>query len=235
MEFQGSKLFMSLLGSRKHRLIMSKVTTLAVYWGPRKDSAEKCARCILDTYSLLTSASFILSTWYDKSSQKKAAMGSNCTSGLSFEQLVALLEQNVDRGEIDGNPIHELGFSLAQWNKMPCADASALRFTCGSFAPNLNNAVVLNLPESMTEINSESYSLFSEILGGLVKVWKPEWGALFDVSSSKLKTATIGMPFFDKMLWTNGEVPLPFDVAPSSVDLADSKLYVDDQLLHRVQ
>lgn len=220
---------------------MSRVTTLAIYWGSKKETSESCASNILKTYSVLGSASPILSAWYEKAHSKRSAMGADCISSLQIEQLVMLLEKNINRGEIYGNPINELGFTLSQWNKILGDDSSALRITCGSYStnPNLINAVVLNLPKSMTELNSESFVIFHQLLGGLIKVWKPEWGAVFNVNSPNLETQNVGKPFFDQMLWTNGKMQLPFDVAAlddiGKVEMAGSKLYVKDPLLYRAR
>ncbi len=106
---------------------------VGAYWSQRQESLEQAAERISRYLRrLVTRDEF--ATWFLTARKKSAAL---VPVGLDPHEVASRLR--VNRRDVGGDVITELGFSLAIWNG---ANAS-LRVTIGAFSPYVSNSAVL--------------------------------------------------------------------------------------------
>lgn len=184
--------------------------SIGVYWGPRRESAEECARRLAEHVKGLSKLHHSLSRWYLKQRRRDAEK-----VPVAFDEGVAKLIELIASGsnhrDVGGDVMEGLGFQVGLWNGLRDEESVGLSIRCGLFDknPNLGNAVVLTLSASEGSELIDMGLCKSLLLCG-VEAWAADWGAVFDSGSEVLSSRSGIGPFLDRALWVRGaEASLP--------------------------
>jgi hypothetical protein len=145
------------------------------YWGPRKESAEACARRAQVMLASLAINDPSFSRWFKQAKSLKESLKR------PLEPTCAALQQWIQRGAMrsdGGMMMEELGYSVLAWNgERDEYDDSDFQVSCGGYSKRVNNACVFKLPSRGP--NAERV-LTTQVLAGLVRsmaiAWEPDWG-----------------------------------------------------------
>jgi hypothetical protein len=159
------------------------------YWGPRKESAEDCARRTAVLLNLLASCDPFLTNWYKparslKDSRKHPLMPPDVPT------LTELFRRGVNR-ERGGPAIDPLGFSLWFGNGGSGADSVDLRITCGDYSGANPNCCVMPLPKKGP--NAErlvTAPVLVDVIRSMALAWDPDWAVAVSDDYRRLMSAT---------------------------------------------
>lgn len=149
---------------------------LGAYWGSRGEPVQDCARRLADLLTALGDIDPLLTTWYEKSRSRKAAL--KRPVDLSPEELQALLLAGRSRlDDEDRTVITDLGYRAGLWNGQDIE--VALNVQCGATIVNpmmSSNMVVMQLPQA----EGDAVALYHRqtalaIVRAVVTVWQPSW------------------------------------------------------------
>jgi hypothetical protein len=183
--------------------MVRSVDTVGAYWGPRRENATQCAARLQAYLAALAGLGAPFEQWYLKGANRRTAEAAAGVAAMDRSGLTALLESRRNRDDVSGQPIEDLGFRLALWNRLPDETAIGINITCGLYETRgrLSNAVVMTLPPPSTLLPCDSDDLLSQLLLAHVRSWEPDWVAAFAVSSESTQRGRAGGPFLDRMLW----------------------------------
>lgn len=144
-------------------------TTIAVHWALRRMDVAACSRLAHRHFALLGRASPNLADWYEKGARKRLSPKVDVGSVDALERRLA---KGLNRRDIDGAPISELGWSLGLWNGDTGGWSSSTAIHCGLFSrnPNLSNAASVSVDGDLEA--SAAIALFR----GLIEIWSPDKG-----------------------------------------------------------
>ncbi|MEM7704852.1 MAG: Imm52 family immunity protein [Pseudomonadota bacterium] len=114
---------------------------LGAYWGPRRESVGSCARRLSDLLMSMAECGWSSTEWRVGATAVKPSLEQPIK--ISREAITQLLAPN--KSETDGSVIEDLGFSLSFWAGDP-ERPTGFSATCGAFASQINNSVVLRFP-----------------------------------------------------------------------------------------
>jgi hypothetical protein len=143
--------------------------TVGAYWGPRKESRLACASRISVFLHALAAQDAALSRWYKLLASRKEPLREfpHDVDGL-------LPRLGVNRADIGGAVMVELGFDFFAWNGWKADLPASLSVGCGAFSPFVgNNAVV-----SFDSDASPTLDLLQGILRVAVTAFDPEDGVV---------------------------------------------------------
>lgn len=154
---------------------------LGAYWGPRRESAERCAYRLARCLDAIAPYSPLIARWY------------NAREGVTgdapppedwmhvpsrAETLAERLRQGINRGDGAEEPIADLGFSTHLWNlKQGGEGGASVSTSCGSwseYAPP--NNFLLDLPrplEAAPELCQPDAA--KALIQAVVTSWDPSW------------------------------------------------------------
>jgi len=143
------------------------------YWGPRKESAEECARRAADFLNLLAPADSFLAQWYKPARRRKDARKYPLMPP-DLLSLTELFRRGVNREK--GGPIFEdLGFTFWFDNGGPTRDCAALRIKCGDYSGG-SNYCVLTLPTYGPNADRVlTAAVLAHVVRAMVPAWEPDW------------------------------------------------------------
>ncbi len=147
---------------------------LGAYWGHRQESSRHCAERLTAFLGRLGEVDESLATWFRRGGSKAAA---KTPVELDSESLDRLLLQGVNRRDVGGQVIEELGFSFGLWNRnRPAVGLSGTVGAYPSFSGVLNS-IVLDVPPPDDEAAARLYepAVAAAILDAVVEAWIPDW------------------------------------------------------------
>lgn len=179
---------------------MSHDLYIGAYWGPRRESMEKCADRLLCCLRGISHCNDVFKRWFEKGRSRKSALKKEVDLE-SREQILRLLQSGRHRRDLDKSIIDDLGFHVEIWNGAEEKKAVPFSAICGSYNinPNLSNAVVLDLPEDFGEVAEKECC--TELLAVVARAWEPEWAGV--ISRASRDSRPFDSPFVDWMVYVN--------------------------------
>jgi hypothetical protein len=189
---------------------VTHVDTLAVYWGDRREPADSCSRRLATYLASVSGEHQALEKWYETGASRKGASAGAPIGTYSPEGLAALVAKGVNRKDVGGQIMEELGFGVSLWNGGPDDSSMALSIKCGVHAgnPGLKNSVVMKLPRDSGGAGLDQGRL-KKLLVMTADIWDAEWGAVFDSAGAVMQARKSGGPFLDQMLWLRAGMSRP--------------------------
>lgn len=173
------------------------------YWGPRKESIERCADRLLSFFSVLTACDPLFESWFEKGMSRKKAFEQKANV-LDRTYLLKRLDRGRNRRDVGRTVIEELGFSVSWWNGRKETEAVGLSVACGLYSSGMSNCVTIDLPEHLGTLRSSDR--MTDVLLGLAKAWEPEWAGVMSRDSMRQREYDAGRPFVDWMVFVPGKV-----------------------------
>lgn len=133
--------------------------TVSAFWGDHEISRGKAARIVSATLVQVASIDPLLESWRERGRSAKRAR-EQPTIEMSAAAVEALLQ--VQRRDLGGDEIPELGFSMSAWNgASEYEDQVGVSVTIGLHAatPGLRNSFVFNLPASWEDEDPRVHAL----------------------------------------------------------------------------
>ena len=149
---------------------------VGAYWSQRKETREQVAVRIARFLEAIASKNKSLSTWLLKGRTKAQGRTELPLDPVSIGRALA-----VNRRDLGGEPIPEVGFNLSIWNG---ADVS-LAATIGSFDSYVRNSVVLSFGDDKDRLAEADWR---SLLGAAITAFDPEHGVV--TSSQHLARAS---------------------------------------------
>jgi len=140
------------------------------YWGPRKESAEECARRAAHFLNLLAPADPFLAQWYKPARRLKDAR-KHPLMPPDIPTLTELFRRGVNRER--GGPVFEdLGLSF--W--FGTGEGADLRINCGDYAGSSPNHCVLDLPDRGPNVDRlVTAAVLTHVVRSMALAWEPDW------------------------------------------------------------
>jgi len=140
------------------------------YWGPRKESAEECARRTAHFLTLLAPADPCLAQWYKPARRLKDAR-KHPLMPPDIPTLTELFRRGVNRER--GGPVFEdLGLSF--W--FGTGEGADLRINCGDYAGSSPNHCVLDLPDRGPNVDRlVTAAVLTHVVRSMALAWEPDW------------------------------------------------------------
>ena len=140
------------------------------YWGPRKESAEECARRTAHFLTLLAPADPCLAQWYKPARRLKDAR-KHPLMPPDVPTLTELFRRGVNRER--GGPVFEdLGLSF--W--FGTGEGADLRIKCGDYAGSSPNHCVLDLPDRGSNADRViTAPVLAHVVRSMALAWEPDW------------------------------------------------------------
>ena len=194
------------------------------YWGPRKESAEECARRTAHFLTLLAPADPFLAQWYKPARRLKDAR-KHPLMPPDLPTLTELYRRGVNREK--GGPVFEnLGFTFWFDNGGPDRDCADLRINCGDYAGSSPNHCVLDLPDRGPNVDRlVTAAVLTHVVRSMALAWEPDWAMATsrnhrDILSEEGHTGTF-VGWVTYLSRRRGVVPpLP---APARIELVEDR------------
>ena len=143
--------------------------TVGAYWGQRKESRQACASRIAAFLQALAAQDAALSRWYRLLASRKEPLRE---LPHDVDRLLPLL--GVNRADIGGAVMAELGFDFSAWNGWKTDIPASLSVGCGAFSPVVINCAVVSFDSEA----SPTLDLLQGILKAAVTAFDPEDGVV---------------------------------------------------------
>jgi hypothetical protein len=148
---------------------------VGTYWGQRKESRQICASRISVFLQALAAQDAALSRWYRLLASRKKPLRE---WPRDVDGLLPLLE--VNRRDIGGEVMVELGFYFSAWNGWNADLPASLSVGCGAFSPVVGNCALVSFdPEA-----SPTLDLLQGILRAAMTAFDPEDGVVVSKATS---------------------------------------------------
>ena len=146
---------------------------LGAYWGSRQESVEQCGHRLASCLGRLSEIDEAFESWFRRGVRKTAA---KTPVELDVESLSGLLAQGVNRRDVGGDVIEELGYSVGLWNRArPAVGFSATVGAHPSFMGVLNS-VVFDFPRPEAEaLRLYEPRVAGAVIDAVVESWEPNW------------------------------------------------------------
>lgn len=172
---------------------MSESYYVGGYWGNQPEQPSESAVRTASLLAALASRDEVFKQWYPKGKSRSKARESPIGGS---DDLRRMFEAGVNRRDLDGRAIEELGRRVALWNGRSDA-GSSLSVRCGGSASTtkvwIPNSCVLTIPDDAPASDRlANVNALLAVLGDVVSAFDPKW-ALVD-SSSSLHSAPPGTP-----------------------------------------
>jgi immunity protein 52 of polymorphic toxin system len=142
---------------------------VGAYWGQRKESRQACASRISAFLQALAAQDAALSRWYRQLASRKEPLRE-----LPHDVDGLLPRLGVNRADIGGEVMVELGFDFSAWNGWKADMQASLSVYCGAFSPFVGNSAVVSFdPEA-----SPTPDLLQGILRAAVTAFDPDDGVV---------------------------------------------------------
>ena len=143
--------------------------TVGTYWGQRKESRQACASRISVFLQALAAQDVALSRWYRLLASRKGPLREFPSD---VDGLLPLL--GVNRRDIGGEAMVELGFDFSAWNGWNADPSASLSVGCGAFSPVVVNCGLVSFDAEA----SPTLDLLQGILRAAVTAFDPEDGVV---------------------------------------------------------
>jgi hypothetical protein len=190
---------------------------LRAYWGPRKETIDKCADRLGQFLARIAVRSDSLAAWFEKSRSRRKATEKAIDSGK--DGLMDLLRRCQNREDTTGDVIEDLGFHVALWNGRRGKEVSSLSIKCGMHCsvPGVGfNCVLLNLPEDLgTLANGVA---MAQLFADTVESWEPERATVCSELAVDNRGFDARRPFVDWMVYV-AELKIAATSVPDAADV----------------
>ncbi|MFY2559321.1 immunity 52 family protein [Corallococcus terminator] len=148
---------------------MDEAYYAGAYWGPRKESADDCARRLGMFITALPAVDASFVRWFQTGKSRKDALKR------LLEPELAELEKFVARGRDPGN--EDLGFGIAAWNGASDEyEATGFDIHCGGYSDVVLNTCVFTLPSrGLSAGRVVTASALVSLLRACALSWEPDW------------------------------------------------------------
>jgi hypothetical protein len=145
----------------------------AGYWSQRPESREQAAQRLSAFLTRLSELSLEFGGWYLTGRTRSAALKHELRSdpGSIVEKL------RVNRRDVGGEPIRELGFSLDAWN----GKRGSVSATIGGYSPHVPNSIVLSVETPPGTISDDTWRA---VLEAVVEVFEPDDAVVVNTTRS---------------------------------------------------
>jgi Immunity protein 52 len=165
------------------------------YWGPRKESAEECARRAVGFLNLLASCDPLLATW-NKIPKPRGKGRKTPLMPPDMATLTEAFRRGVNR-EPGGPAIEDLGLSVSAYNDGERGEFVYLRMLCGSYARSISNVCLLDLPSRGASAERLTTApLLTNVVRSMVSGWEPDWAMAGSTAYRKFDGEPNSSPFF---------------------------------------
>lgn len=186
---------------------------LGAYWGSRKESSLRCGQRMAGCIARLSKIDEALGSWFRRGVSKAAA---KTPVELDAESLGKLLAQGVNRRDVGGDAIEELGFSIGLWNRArPAVGLSATVGAHPSFQGVLNSFVLDFPPPEAEALRIYEPSLAEAIFNAVVEAWEPDWATWTTHALRNAQGAAAREPVAGWMTYLKAPVPVALPGATS--------------------
>ncbi len=188
---------------------MSEGYVLGAYWGPRPESAEKCAERLHVFLTGLRDCHESLSQWYQKADSRKKSLQRPLES-LEAPSLIEILNGGRNRENASGTVSEDLGFQIGLWNGQKGDEKASFSLRCGLYwrsatpSVSVGNCVVLDLPKNLGTLASPQR--MSQALAVTALAWQPDWAGVMSESSMLARNFNAEVPFVDWMVYVPHKV-----------------------------
>lgn len=146
---------------------------LGAYWGSRRETALQCGERLAACIARLSEIDGALGSWFRRGASKVAAKTPVGSDAASLEQLLA---KGVNRRDVDGEVLEELGFSVGLWNRAtPAVGLSGTMGAHPSFQGVLNSVVFDFPPPEADALRLYKPIVAEAIFDAVVETWEPSW------------------------------------------------------------
>lgn len=153
------------------------------YWGARRETLADCAARVLAFLRDLERCHPKLSTWFGLGRSRRQALKNPVV--VNLETITDLLGKGVNRADLDGSVIEDLGYGLRVWNGQPDSSSVGLSIHCGAWSSYVGNSVVVDIGQPETALaGSPLPHALRCILRSAVDAFEPDCGT---VMSSELR------------------------------------------------
>lgn len=172
---------------------MSEHFYLGAYWGPRPESARACADRLVFCLQTLTAHGQNFGQWYLRGYTKAEA--SKHPVALDPNAIETVLKRGQNRRSSGGHPIiTELGYSTGLWNG-DLRQSVGLSVLCGCWSAAVDNAFVLNLPETFARSASlTGFDAGRSLVEAAVESWDPDYAVLGTDNIRSVQATELGQP-----------------------------------------
>ncbi|WP_371823560.1 immunity 52 family protein [Myxococcus sp. CA056] len=141
-----------------------------VYWGPRKESSEECARRLEVLLEGLSSVDPSLGHWFQQGKSRADALKRPLSPNLA--ELEAFVRKGKDR------TFDELGFSIGGWNGAgDDYETTGFLIACGGYSEWTGNRCVYTLPSKGPSLERTlSAPALAALMRQTADAWEPDWG-----------------------------------------------------------
>jgi hypothetical protein len=155
-------------------MAMSDTVLLALYWGPRAQSLDDCAECLLKT--MLAMQALGMDRLFQRASSRRAALRKPVLPDLDVVR--GLLAKGVNRRDDNREPIPELGYQIGFWSGDRDDETYTLDVYCGNYSPHFLNNCLVKLPPEGAFRWSNWEPKARQLFHRLAEVWLPEQGII---------------------------------------------------------
>jgi hypothetical protein len=154
--------------------MMRETYYVGVYWGPRQETVEECARRAQVFLHGLSQIDPLFARWFKAAKTRKQSLKRPLE--LDLPVLQEHLRDNVPRDDTH-RPMEDSGFFVGLWNGGRGADDFYTYFSCGAYWDRAVNRCVLNPPSTGTNPERLLTGTFlSKVLRCMALAWDPDWG-----------------------------------------------------------
>lgn len=184
---------------------------LGAYWGDRRESLSECADRLAQCLTALGEIDDLLQNWYLRGKSRTSA---TMPVGLDPEVLGGLLAKGVNRRDVGGEVLDDLGFSIDLWNRARPAIAMGGTVGAHAVASGVVNSFTIELPTP----NGEAERLFEpgaaqRILESIVDAWEPAWATWTSARLRNLQYTTAPTPVLGWMTYFSRPISVDLDEA----------------------
>jgi len=159
--------------------------TVGAYWGQRKESRQACASRVSAFLQALAAQDAALSRWYKPLASRKERLRE---LPHDVDGLLPLL--GVNRADIGGEVMVELGFDFSAWNGWKADIPASLSVGCGAFSPVVSNCAVVSFESEA----SPTLDLLHGILRAAVTAFDPDDGVVVSKATRSAHPSLVSGP-----------------------------------------
>jgi hypothetical protein len=151
---------------------------VGAYWKQRKESREEVAARLVRFLSAAAGQGSLFSKWY-----LKGRTPSGARTPLSMDSTSIAKHLRVNRRDVGGQEMTELGYRLAVWN----GNGVSLEATLGVTSPYVRNSVVLSFEKGQDRLSKKDCRTLIE---AAVQAFDPEHAVITTAESLERSHAT---------------------------------------------
>lgn len=157
------------------RLVNS--TDIGVYWKARRENTAQCAERLIRHFSSLASISDNLMHWYCMN--ERAQKIGDPFNVRSLASLESLLLDGVNRKDIGGEIMPDLGFRVGLWNGDCGGWSAGTSIGCGMYWDTNKTSNVALLTVDFGEVQPLPVEKLVDVLRQLIETWDPDTGKIW--------------------------------------------------------